>query len=544
MSYRPYLPPTPLLIGYDPVSDLPNDHLARLVEQVVEASVTPPPRRRGPGQPAFDPRLPIKVLVYGYATGQRSSRQLERLCYESLPYLFLTRGDAPSYRTLCNVRTEQSEQVEQVWLNLFAVAGAVGLKRLGHLVVDSTKLRANASSEAVVGADEYDAVRAELAQILAEAAAADAQEALDGRVGTTRLEKEVAPDQMREILRRVRKRRAAEKRAEKRAQEQAAADTGEESGEPSDANESTQSAAASEANPLPEIRPPLGPRMLERVEEAIEAIDEAEAEGRKHVCLTDPDARMMPEGREKRVRECHTWEVAVDREDGVLVVGQTTQEAHDNHRLEPLVEAAQAHEPEGVKGVDGDSGYYAGDGVGRLLEAGVDVCVPDTNTACDLHRNQPVGTTRAKSQGAIEFVYDPVANVYRCPEGNVLRPLQQRVHCGQEVMVYRAERDCVGCPRAAACLRQAKAKRRTLKVGRYHAVLEAARQRFNEPAQRERYRHRGEAVEGVFGFVRGVLGYTRWWLRGKEKVACEGRLIKTGYQLRKIHRAWAAQRAG
>src|SRR5437667_5817445 len=177
MSYRLYTPPTPLLFGYDPVRDLPPDHLARLVEEVVEASVAPPLRRRGPGQPAFDPRLPIKVLVYGYATGQRSSRQLERLCDESLPYLFLTRGDTPSYRTLCTVRAEQGDLIEEVWVSLFAVAEAAGLKRLGHIVFDSTKLRASASPEAVLTADEYAPVRQELAQILAEAAEADSAEA-------------------------------------------------------------------------------------------------------------------------------------------------------------------------------------------------------------------------------------------------------------------------------------------------------------------------------------------------------------------------------
>ena len=128
MSYRSHPSPTPLLFGYDPVRDLPADHLARLVEQVVEASVSPPQRPRRRGQPAFDPRLPIKVLVYGYATGQRSSRQLERLCHESLPYLFLTRGDAPSYRTLCTVRVEQGALIEAVWVSLFAVAQAAGLK--------------------------------------------------------------------------------------------------------------------------------------------------------------------------------------------------------------------------------------------------------------------------------------------------------------------------------------------------------------------------------------------------------------------------------
>src|SRR5438045_1783241 len=78
MPYRPHPPPAPLLFGYDPERDLPRDHLARLVEQVVEEAVRPPLHLPGRGHPPFDPRLPIKVLIYGYATGHRSSRQQER----------------------------------------------------------------------------------------------------------------------------------------------------------------------------------------------------------------------------------------------------------------------------------------------------------------------------------------------------------------------------------------------------------------------------------------------------------------------------------
>jgi hypothetical protein len=192
--------------------------------------------------------------------------------------------------------------------------------------------------------------------------------------------------------------------------------------------------------------------------------------------------------------------------------------------------------------VDGDSGYYAGDAIGRLIEAGIDVCIPDSNTAGDLHRDRPVGTTRARGQEWVELCYDAEADLYRCPEGNELRPSQQRDHGGQLLWVYRAQRVCTGCPRAGKCLHQTDAQRRTVKRGAYHDVLEGDRQRFNDPAHRERYRHRGEGVETVFGFVRGVLGYTRWVLRGAERVACEGKLIKTAYQLRKVHGAWA--RAG
>src|SRR5450432_1781132 len=142
MGFRPHAAPTPGFFGYDPVQDLPPDHLARFVDCIVQESVHPSLKNFRRGQPEFDPRLLAKVLLYGYSTGIRSSRQLERLCNESLPFLFLTRGDTPSYRTLCTFRVEQSELIEQAWVSLFEVAGHAGMKRMGQITIDSTKIRA------------------------------------------------------------------------------------------------------------------------------------------------------------------------------------------------------------------------------------------------------------------------------------------------------------------------------------------------------------------------------------------------------------------
>jgi hypothetical protein len=280
--------------------------------------------------------------------------------------------------------------------------------------------------------------------------------------------------------------------------------------------------------------------MVRRVQEALLAIECALKTGLKHLCLTDPDARMMPEGRTKRVQMCHSWEVAVDRDAALLAMGQSTQTGNDNARLEAIVEAAAANEPEGVAAVDADSGYYAGDAIGRLLTSGLDLCVPDSNTACDLHRGQPVGTTRALHCGNVEFTYDEQSDCFRCPEGNELRRRQTSHDTGnRKTNDYRAIRCCQGCPQAPQCLTRPEVRHRTLKTSEYHAILQADLQRFNEPEHQERYHHRSDVVETVFGFLRSTLGYTRWLLRGEKKVACEERLFRLAYQLRKVHGRWA-----
>lgn len=538
-DYRRYAPPAPLLIGYDPFRDLPLDHLARLVEHVVEATVVPPRRVRSkPGQPKYDPRLCVKVLVYSYCVGVRSSRVMERHCRESLPYLFLTRGDAPSYRTLCTARTEQGAFLEEVWVGLFSVAAAVGVERLGRIAVDSTKLRADASPEAVVSRDEYPALRAELERIEAEVARVDAQEAAEGSAGRTELGKTVPQEHMRDILRRVRREQRAARRPPP---EPSGGATGEGGEGPAAGSTALPLEGVPEPEPAggpePETPAPMSPQMLRQVAAALEAVREAEAEARKHLCLTDPDARMQYGERPRVTREGHSFEIATDN--GLLVAAQASQEPNDNARLQPLVDAARKQEPGGITAVDGDSGYYSGATVAALLREGIDTCIPDSSTAGDLHRGRRIGTTQDRTRGKVPFTYDPVADAYHCPEGNTLVRTQHRRQAGQGLTVYRAEAPCVECPQRADCLTKKNAKHRTLKVGDDHEVLEAARQRFQEAEHQERYHHRGEKVETVFGFIRGALGFTRWFLRGKTKVECEAKLFKTAYQMRKVHVAWA-----
>jgi transposase len=534
-GYRRHSAPQAMLFGYDPVRDLPGDHLARLVETVVEEAVKPPPKGVKGGQPAYDPRLCLKVLLYGYCTGVRSSRRLEQNCRESLPYLFLTRGDTPSYRTLCYTRVNDHEELAQAWEGLFAIAAEVGLQRVGKVVIDSTKLRADVSSASVVSRIEFDAVRAELQRCLSEATAADAAE--EEAPIASQTGKKVAPDQVRDVLRRVRQQRRQVSHPPAETEPLTAAAAVSSPATPADAP----------VLPLDDVPPPVVPaeapldpkkvpKPLRHLALALLELQAANAANASHVSLTDAEARLMHGGVERRTQPCYSWEVAVDC--GLLVACETTQEGNDNDRLEPMVAAARAHEPDGLKSVTGDSGYFSGDAVGKLAREGLDLCVPDCNTAGDLHRGQPVGTVRAKSQGKIAFEYDAAADVFRCPEGNTLRPDQKRRQCGQEVQIYRAERECSGCPLASECLVRPNARRRRLQRGEYEAELAAARERFREREHQTRYRARGPAVETVFGFLRAGLGFRRWSLRGKERVAAEGSFFALAYQCRKIHKRW------
>jgi transposase len=503
MGLRRHAPAHDWLIGYDPNRDLPKNHLVRLIDRVVDEVIQTGGMREGKGRPGYDPRMCMKVLMYGYAVGIRSSRQLEQQCRENLAFLFVAREDAPSYRTLCRARVEYEELMEAVWIATFAMASELGIERVGKLTVDSTKIRANVSSDSVVEEREYAALLGELKKIVEEADRVDAQEEREGTGIDWKVPVEVKNDQMRDIVRRVRKQLTREKR-----------------GQESD----------------PGQKRPVTARMLARVRGAQETLKEAIKQGRKHVSLTDPDAQMMPTGRDGRIRPGHSWEVAVDN--GLVVVAQSTQERNDNTRLPIILE--EAKKTGAVHGMDGDSGYYGGDLIAQLLGEGIDVCVPSSFTARDLQRGLPVGTTRQTQTGSVSFEYDPIQEVYRCPQGKVLRKHGIERNNGQVVTSYRVVGTCQGCPLAKDCLTSPKAKRRTIKRGAHHDLLMTHQERFAETDYQERYRNRGAVVETVFAFTRTTLGVTRWLLRGADRVARESALLKIAYRLRKFHILWAA----
>jgi hypothetical protein len=442
MSGRPDAPPAPLLVAYDPFSDLSPDPRARLVAAVVEEAITVPLDPLGPGQPPFDPRRPLPVLADGSATGIRSSRQREPRCRERLPSLVLTGGDPPGSRTLCRARVAPRARVEPVGIRLFPVAGRRGLKRRGHRVGDSPKRRAAASQAAGVKAEEDQARRAELARLLEEAAPGAAREEPAGPRGTPRWGPVGEREPRRDIGRRVRKQRAPAKRAQNAAgapppnargraapggaaaapatPPAAAAGPAAPAGAPAPhpAAPAAPPAGAPPAAPPAEPAVPAAPvppapaaggrprrtqRRRPRLKAGRAALAAALAEQRPPLCLTDPDARMRGEGRARPVREGDRFEVAVAREAGLWVVGQGTPEGSDNARRAPLGAAAPAPEPAGVTAVDGERGFDTGGALGRLIRAGIDPCVPDSAPAGDLHRGQPVGTGPARSRGRVAF---------------------------------------------------------------------------------------------------------------------------------------------
>src|SRR3990167_5140392 len=97
------------------------------------------------GAPAFEPKAMLKLIVYGYSYGIRSSRKLERACYHNLSFMWLLSGIQPDYRTIARFRSDNKEAIKQILRQNVKLCIKLGMIEGNTLFVDGSKFRANAS---------------------------------------------------------------------------------------------------------------------------------------------------------------------------------------------------------------------------------------------------------------------------------------------------------------------------------------------------------------------------------------------------------------
>ncbi|MBX6772967.1 MAG: transposase, partial [Chloroflexi bacterium] len=147
-TFRPYHPEQVYLLPPSLNEWLPEGHLARFVSDTVDHLDLSPflEKYRGPkGYPPYDPRMMVKVLLYAYATGVRSSRKIEEKLWEDVAFRYLSGNQQPSYRTVAEFRHRHREDFEQLFVQVLLIAQAAGLVKLGRVALDGTKVQANAS---------------------------------------------------------------------------------------------------------------------------------------------------------------------------------------------------------------------------------------------------------------------------------------------------------------------------------------------------------------------------------------------------------------
>jgi transposase len=190
-TYRAYLPEQDSLLPPNLRDWLPEDHLAYFVSDVVDqldlSAIESGYEEEEWGQPPYHPRMMTKILLYGYCVGG-SSRRIGRRLTEDVGFRVLAAGNEPDFRTISDFRKQHLAVLQGLFDQVLRIALRAGTMKLGRVVLDGSKVKANASKYKAMSYgrthEDEERLKEEVQRRLAQAEASDAEE--DARYGADR----------------------------------------------------------------------------------------------------------------------------------------------------------------------------------------------------------------------------------------------------------------------------------------------------------------------------------------------------------------------
>lgn len=154
---------------------LPEDHLAIVVDDVVESMDLNMLYNKVPseGNPSYHPKMMLKILLYAYANGLFSSRKIQKALSESIAFIYLAGWQKPDFRTISDFRKNNLRELKTLFAQGVKICDRLGMVSLGHIAIDGSKFRANASDRQTYDEKKVDQ---EIARLLEKAACIDHQE--------------------------------------------------------------------------------------------------------------------------------------------------------------------------------------------------------------------------------------------------------------------------------------------------------------------------------------------------------------------------------
>ncbi len=332
-TFRRYEPDQMLLMPVSLQEWLAPDHLAYFISDVVDqldlTSITSRYAQEERGYPPYHPCMMVKVLLYAYCVGVPSSRRIAQRLHEDIAFRVLAANNTPDFRTICDFRKEHLEALGSIFLQVLQLCQRAGLVKLGHVCLDGTKVRANASKHHAMSygrmKEKRERLEAEVEQLLQRAQEVDQEE--DRRYGKDRR-----------------------------------------------GDELPQELAFRESR-------------LKKIREAQAALEaEAQAQGKGVVDdksqrnFTDPDSRIMPGPGGKVFNQSYNCQAAVDQAHQVIVAAEVTNQPSDRAWAVPLVKEIEDNLGSLPKEASADAGYYSAKAVEELYALGVDPFIPPDKT--------------------------------------------------------------------------------------------------------------------------------------------------------------------
>jgi len=315
---------------------VPKDHLSRLIVALVreelDLSAIAGSYTSGLGQPPFDPRLMTALLLHGYASGIYSSRRIAKAAVERADFMMIVAGDPPDFRTISEFRRRHLAALAALFVQVLKLAEKAGLVKLGHVALDGTKIKANASKHKAMSYARMKEREAELAaevdRWLKAAEAADAEE--DKRYGSKRGDE--MPAWVADKQKRLEKIRAAKAALEAEAKAAAA--------------EEQRRQQKAEDKRIAEGRKKSG---------RTPAPPKAEPDGKAQRNFTDPQSRILKT--KDGYIQGYNAQAAVDATAQIIVAHTLTNNGSDQGHFSPLLDAIKANLKRNADEVSADAGY-------------------------------------------------------------------------------------------------------------------------------------------------------------------------------------------
>ncbi len=357
--FRDYQPGQTMLMPPSLDEWLPAEHLARFVDELVEAHLDLEPFYAAhtslKGFPPYDPRMMLKLLLYGYCIGVRSSRKLETACVEQVAFRFLAANQIPDHRAFSRFRRRHLAAIDAMFVDVLGLCQSAGMITLGNVGLDGTKIRANASRHKAMSygrmVEREPQLAAIVKEILDEAEQVDAEE--DELYGDTRGDE--LPEHLSTKQGRLEAIRKAKAELEAEAADQAA-----------DKARDRERKKAERAGEDPDDS-----EVIERCEQAAaEAAATARPKDKAQRNFTDPASRIMKTS-DRSFHQCYNAQAVVDETHQVIVATELTAQAADAPHLPGLLDATIANVGTPTRFL-ADAGYWSETNHQALIDAGVD----------------------------------------------------------------------------------------------------------------------------------------------------------------------------
>jgi transposase len=278
------------------------------------------------GRPPFHPQAMVGLLLYGACQGIYSSRRLAKACGRDVAFMYLMGNGRPDFHTIAQFRKRFRPALVGLFRQVLELCRAAGLVRLGHVSLDGTKMRANASKHKAMSYGRMrvkrQALEAEIERWFAEA---ERQDQGDDTAHGSDDDGFSVPEALREPQKRLARIRQAQERLEQEARAKATRE-----------GRATEGAVVSE---------------------------------RAQTNFSDPESRIMhtPDG----FQQCYNGQVAVDAESQIIVACEVSQAPPDVQRLRPMLDEMVALHGQAPRELSADAGYASEANFEALEAAGV-----------------------------------------------------------------------------------------------------------------------------------------------------------------------------